>query len=83
MAEQKQDDQQEPTYSSYLRIRDIALKTCQRRWTIERSGERGSEISVLAAQHDDDDDDDIAILFLQETQSAGAVEYTGCVYAEG
>ena len=30
-AEQKQDDQLEHTYSSYVRIRDIALKTCQRR----------------------------------------------------
>ena len=29
-------------------------KTCQRRWTIGRSGERGSGISVLAARHDDD-----------------------------
>ena len=28
------------------------------RWTIGRSGERGSGISVLAARHDDDDDDD-------------------------
>ena len=54
----KQDDQLEYTYSSYVRIRDVALKTCQRRWTIERSGERGSRISVLAARHDDDDDDD-------------------------
>ena len=45
----------EHTYSSYLRIRDVALKTCQRRWTIGRSGERGSGISMLAA-HDDDDD---------------------------
>ena len=35
--------------------RDVALKTCQRRWMIGRSGERGSGISVLAAQHDDDD----------------------------
>ena len=33
-------------------------KTCQRRWTIERSGEIGSGISVLAASRDDDDDDD-------------------------
>ena len=44
------------TFSSYVRIMDVALKTCQRRWTIERSGERGSGISVLAARHDDDDD---------------------------
>ena len=40
MAEQKQDDQLEHTYSSYVRIRDVALKTCQRWWTIGKSGER-------------------------------------------
>ena len=28
MAEQKQDDQHEHTYSSYVRIRDVAQKTC-------------------------------------------------------
>ena len=27
-------------------------------WTIEKSGERGSGIFVLAARHDDDDDTD-------------------------
>ena len=58
MAGQKQDDQLEHTFSSYVRIRDVALKTCQRRWTIGRSGERGSGISVLTARDDDDDDDD-------------------------
>ena len=52
-----QDDQLEHTYRSYVRIRDVALETCQRRRTIGRSGERGSVISVLAAWHDDDDDD--------------------------
>ena len=57
MAEQKQDDQLEYTYSSYGRIQDIVLKTGRRRWTIGRSGERGSGISVQAAQHDDDDDE--------------------------
>ena len=31
MAAQKQDDQLEHTYSSYVRIGDVALKTCQRR----------------------------------------------------
>ena len=31
---------------SSVRIRDVALKTCQRRWTIGRSGEWGSGISV-------------------------------------
>ena len=55
MARQKQDDQLEHTFSSYVRIRDVALKSCQRRWTIGRSGERGSGISVLVARHDDDD----------------------------
>ena len=58
MAELKQDDQLEHTYSSYVRIRDVGQKTCQRRWTIGKSGERGSGISVLAVRHDDDDDDD-------------------------
>ena len=55
MAKQKQDDQHEHTYSSSVRIRDVALKTCQKRWMIERSGERGSGISMLAPRHDDDD----------------------------
>ena len=58
MAGQKQDDLLEHRFSSYLRIRDVALKTCQKRWTIARSGERGSGISVLAGRHDDNDDDD-------------------------
>ena len=57
MAVQKQDDQLEHTYSSSLRTRDVTLKTSQRRWTIERSGERGLGISVLVTRHDDDDDD--------------------------
>ena len=59
MAKQKQDDQLEHTYSSYVRIRDVSLNSCQKRWMIGRSGERGSGISVLAARHDDDDDDDV------------------------
>ena len=61
MAEQKQGDQLEHTYSSYERIQDVALKTCLRRWTIGKSGERRSGISMLVAQDDDDDDDDINI----------------------
>ena len=55
MAKQKQDDQLEHTYISNVRTQDVTLKTCQRRWIIRRSGERGSGISMLAAQHDDDD----------------------------
>ena len=57
MAVQKQDDQHEHTFSSYVRIRDVVLKTCLGRWTIGRSGERGSGISVLPARYDDDDDE--------------------------
>ena len=57
MAKQKLDDQVEHTFSSYVRIRNVVLKTWQRRWIIGRSGERGSGISVLATRHDDDDDD--------------------------
>ena len=51
----KQDDQLEHTYSSYVRIRDVAQKTCQRRWTIGKIDERESGISVLAARDDDND----------------------------
>ena len=54
MAVQKQDDQHEHTFSNYVRIWDVVQKTCLRRWTIGKSGERGSGISVLPAQHDDD-----------------------------
>ena len=74
MAEQKQDDQLEHTYSSYVRIRDVALKTCQRRWIIGRSGERGSEISVLAARHDD-----IYIYIYMRVCVCGCVWLCGCV----
>ena len=35
---------------------NVDLRTSQKRWTIGRSGERGSGISVLVARHDDDDD---------------------------
>ena len=49
----KAGQQLEHTYSSYVRIRDVALRTCQKRWTIGRSSERGSGISVLTAWHDD------------------------------
>ena len=56
IAVQKQNDQLELTYSTYVRTQDVTLKTCRRRWMIGRSGERGSRISVLAARRDDDDD---------------------------
>ena len=54
MAGQKLDDQLEHTFSSYVRIRDVPLKTYLGRGMIGRSGERGSGISVQAVRHDDD-----------------------------
>ena len=66
MPEQKQDDQLEHTYSSSVRIWDVALKTCQKRWTVGRSGKRGSGISVLAARHDDDEGAIYAVSVLQQ-----------------
>ena len=52
MAEQKQDDQLEHIYSSY--------KGCSpedpREAMNDRSGERGTGISVLIARHEDDDE---------------------------
>ena len=53
---QKQDHQQEPTYSSSVPIRDVALMTCPKQWTIEKGGEKESGIFVLMVRHDDDDD---------------------------
>ena len=41
-----------------------SLKTCERRWTIGRSGERGSGIPVPAARHDDDDERIIHIQYI-------------------
>ena len=38
---QKQDDQHERTFSSYVRIQVVVLKTYLGRWTIGGSGERG------------------------------------------
>ena len=47
--------QLERTFSSYVRIQIVVLKTYLGRWTIGRSGERESGISVLPARYDDDD----------------------------
>ena len=63
-AAQKQDDQHERTFSSYVRIQVVVLKTYLGRWTIGRSGERGSGISVLPARYDDDDDDIYTCFYL-------------------
>ena len=47
MAKQKQDDQLELIYSSYVRTQNVNLKTCRRRWIIGRSGERGSGMMMM------------------------------------
>ena len=57
MDEQRQDDKLEPTYSSSVPIRDVALRTGRKQWTIGRCGERGSGISMVIALHDDSDDE--------------------------
>ena len=49
--------------ATMVRIRDVVQKTCLRRWTIGKSGERGSGISVLPARHDDDMASSIPIWF--------------------
>ena len=54
MDEQRQNDQLELTYTSSVWIWDVALKTCQKQWTIGRGGKRGSGISALMIRHDDD-----------------------------
>ena len=47
MNKQRQDDQLEPTYTSSVPISDVALKTNQKQWTIEKGGKKGSGISML------------------------------------
>ena len=44
----------QPTFSSSVRIRGVALGTCRKRWTRGRDGERGSGISMLMVRQDDD-----------------------------
>ena len=50
MAKQGQGNRLETTYSTSVRIRDVAQRTSQKQWTIRRSGKRGSWISVLVEQ---------------------------------
>ena len=58
MDEQRQNDQLEPIYNSSVPIRDVALKTYPKRWTIMKGSGIWSGISMLMAWHDDDDDDE-------------------------
>ena len=55
MDKQRHNVQPEPIYSSSVLIRDVTLKTCRKQWTIRRTGERGSGISMMMARRDDDD----------------------------
>ena len=57
MDEKKQDDHGGPIYNSSVLIQYVALKTYRARWTMETCGDRGSERSELAMQHDDDNGD--------------------------
>ena len=77
MAVQKQDDQLERTFSSYVRIQAVTLKTYLGRWTIGRSGERGSGISVLPARYDDDIYIYIYIYIYREWEKEGENEWEG------
>ena len=54
MAVQKQYAHLELTYSSSVRIRDVAMGTYRKRSTIGRGGERESGISMLMTRQDDD-----------------------------
>ena len=60
---------------SDVRIQDVVLKTYLGRWTIGRSGERGSGISVLPARYDDDDES-IPTLTLTLTDQRRATRFT-------
>ena len=83
-AAQKQDDQHERTFSSYVRIQVVVLKTYLGRWTIGRSGERGSGISVLPARDDDDDDDDCCQLYREfyEKKKKKRIKCLGEIYKQ-
>ena len=52
--QERQDDQLELTCINSVPIRNIAQKTCQKQWMIEKGGERGSGLSVLIVRHEDD-----------------------------
>ena len=51
MDKQKQDDQLELTHNSTVPIQDVALKTYQKPWTMEKGGRRGSRKYVLMERH--------------------------------
>ena len=77
IAEKKQDGLLQHRYSSSVRIRDVTLKTCQKRWTIGRCGERESGVSVLAAREEEDDDNDDIILLVWWLECTPMTRETG------
>ena len=76
MAKQKQDDH---TYGSYVRIRSVTQKTCQKRWMIGRSSERVSGISVLAERHDDDSADHFSISYKAVLETIAITLFRHCL----
>ena len=74
MDKQRQDDQLEPTYSSFVSIRDAVQKTCWKQWLKRRGGERGSGISVMMVWYDDDD---IYVEMIDCSESDSMIEICG------
>ena len=52
----KQVDLLESTYNRSVLIRDVILRTSEKRWPIEKGGRRTLGIFVLMVRHEDDDD---------------------------
>ena len=57
-----------PAYNSSVLIQDVALKTYQKRWTVERGGGWGLGSSVLMTRHDDDEEDIYSIPYCRLMQ---------------
>ena len=55
MDEQRLDDLLVSVYSCSVQIRGVALKTCQKQWTIVKGDRKRSGISVVKLRHDDHD----------------------------
>ena len=49
-------DQQKFTYINSVLTLDAVKKTCQKRWLIEKDGEKELKETVLSARIDDDDE---------------------------
>ena len=49
MDKQREDDCLEPTYNSSVLVKDVALRTSRKQWTIEMGDRKGTGISMLEA----------------------------------